>query len=170
MTGFERRRVLSNDSALPKRPVVQVAPEIEPARPLPELSAALLPLASSKPYAATRPAPWAWALTAEPRCVPTTSSPARNVERDGVRVAAGEPRGFGRDRREYHIHCLLPHQQRPTHLQFDLLRHGGVDSGPLHALANDAGAGNGVYRYGTSSFPTETFNATNYWVDVVFQP
>jgi hypothetical protein len=25
-----------------------------------------------------------------------------------------------------------------------------------------------VYRYGASGFPTDTFNATNYWVDAVF--
>jgi VCBS repeat-containing protein len=46
----------------------------------------------------------------------------------------------------------------------------GVTNGPLHALANseDPG-GNGVYHYGSaSSFPTQTFNAGNYWVDVVF--
>lgn len=46
----------------------------------------------------------------------------------------------------------------------------GVTNGPLHALANseDPG-GNGVFTYGaSSSFPTQTFNATNYWVDVVF--
>ena len=46
----------------------------------------------------------------------------------------------------------------------------GVTNGPLHALANseDPG-GNGVFHYGnTSSFPSQTFNAANYWVDVVF--
>ena len=31
------------------------------------------------------------------------------------------------------------------------------------------GAGNGVYRYGSSSFPDSTFNATNYWVDATFE-
>ncbi|WP_430300870.1 N,N-dimethylformamidase beta subunit family domain-containing protein, partial [Sinorhizobium meliloti] len=42
-----------------------------------------------------------------------------------------------------------------------------VTSGPLTAPAS----GNGVYRYGaTSQFPTSTFNATNYWVDVMFNP
>ena len=25
-----------------------------------------------------------------------------------------------------------------------------------------------LYRYGPSGFPTDTFNSTNYWVDVVF--
>jgi hypothetical protein len=45
----------------------------------------------------------------------------------------------------------------------------GVDNGPLHALKDGTSGGNGVYRYGsTSAFPTDTFNATNYWVDVVF--
>ena len=39
---------------------------------------------------------------------------------------------------------------------------------PLPALADGASGGNGVYKYGTSGFPTQTFNASNYWVDVVF--
>jgi hypothetical protein len=47
----------------------------------------------------------------------------------------------------------------------------GVDRAPLHALSNSAGGGNGVYQYGaTSSFPSAAYNATNYWVDVVFSP
>ena len=37
-------------------------------------------------------------------------------------------------------------------------------SPPLHALAN------GVYAYGsTSNFPTEAWNISNYWADVMFQ-
>jgi methionine-rich copper-binding protein CopC len=45
----------------------------------------------------------------------------------------------------------------------------GVDSGVLHALSNSAGGGDGVYLYGSSGgFPSSSFNATNYWVDVVF--
>jgi hypothetical protein len=44
----------------------------------------------------------------------------------------------------------------------------GVDSPPLHALANSVSP-NGVYAYGsTSNFPTGAFNSGNYWVDVVF--
>lgn len=39
---------------------------------------------------------------------------------------------------------------------------------PLEAVANGVSGGNGVYRYGASGFPTETYNSTNYWVDVVF--
>jgi hypothetical protein len=45
----------------------------------------------------------------------------------------------------------------------------GVASGPLSAPASAAAGGNGVYRYGPAGgFPSDTFNATNYWVDVVF--
>ena len=44
-------------------------------------------------------------------------------------------------------------------------------NGPLTALADGMDGGNGVYRYGsTSGFPTNTWNRSNYWVDVVFQP
>lgn len=46
----------------------------------------------------------------------------------------------------------------------------GVTNGPLHALAdNEDPGGNGIFQYGTaSSFPSQTFNKSNYWVDVVF--
>src|SRR4029079_16663692 len=40
-------------------------------------------------------------------------------------------------------------------------------NGPLTAPASN----NGVYTYGTGNlFPTSTFGATNYWVDVLFSP
>src|SRR5207244_9020309 len=44
----------------------------------------------------------------------------------------------------------------------------GVDNPPLHALATGVDGANGVYFYGASAFPTQTYNASNYWVDVVF--
>ena len=45
----------------------------------------------------------------------------------------------------------------------------GVDSPPLHALANGVDGGNGVYSYGPSgTFPTNSYNSANYWVDVTF--
>ncbi len=45
----------------------------------------------------------------------------------------------------------------------------GMDRAPLHALSDTDAGGNGIYAYGsTSSFPTNTWNSTNYWVDVVF--
>ena len=43
----------------------------------------------------------------------------------------------------------------------------GVDAPPLHALSNVTSL-NGVYAYGAGGFPTSSFNATNYWVDVIF--
>jgi hypothetical protein len=44
-----------------------------------------------------------------------------------------------------------------------------VDNPPLHGVATST-SGNGVYAYGASQFPTQTYQATNYWVDVVFRP
>ena len=45
----------------------------------------------------------------------------------------------------------------------------GTDAPPLHALSTAAAGGNGVYHYGPSgTFPAFTFNATNYYVDVLF--
>ena len=45
------------------------------------------------------------------------------------------------------------------------------DNSPLHAPASGGSwGGNGVYGYGANSvFPSQTFNANNYWVDVVLQ-
>ncbi len=42
------------------------------------------------------------------------------------------------------------------------------NSAPLRALANGEDGPNGVYNYGASSFPTQTFQSSNYWVDVIF--
>lgn len=45
----------------------------------------------------------------------------------------------------------------------------GLDNSPIHLLSNATSGGNGVYQYAAAStFPTLSFNATNYWVDVVF--
>ncbi|OLD19649.1 MAG: hypothetical protein AUJ01_05595 [Acidobacteria bacterium 13_1_40CM_3_65_5] len=44
----------------------------------------------------------------------------------------------------------------------------GVDSYPLHAPPANISGRNGVFKYGASVFPTQSFNDTNYWVDVVF--
>jgi hypothetical protein len=44
-----------------------------------------------------------------------------------------------------------------------------VNNPPLQALQNGASGPNAVYNYGSSSaFPTTSFSASNYWVDVVF--
>ena len=44
----------------------------------------------------------------------------------------------------------------------------GVDNPPLHLLKDGVSGGNGVYAYGASSFPSSSYNATNYWVEPVF--
>jgi hypothetical protein len=44
-----------------------------------------------------------------------------------------------------------------------------LNNAPLHGVANSASP-NGVYAYGGTQFPTGSYNATNYWVDVVFSP
>jgi hypothetical protein len=43
--------------------------------------------------------------------------------------------------------------------------------GPLTALQNDTDGGNGLFRYTStpSTFPDQTYNSENYWVDVVFE-
>jgi hypothetical protein len=44
----------------------------------------------------------------------------------------------------------------------------GLDTPPMHAIANTVSP-NGVYSYAASStFPVNSFNASNYWVDAVF--
>jgi hypothetical protein len=45
----------------------------------------------------------------------------------------------------------------------------GVVNGPLQAPASGGVVGgNGVFGYGASAFPTQSYDATNYWVDIVF--
>src|SRR5205823_163967 len=44
-----------------------------------------------------------------------------------------------------------------------------VDSSVLHASSSSSSGGNGVYVYTTTAaFPSSSYNASNYYVDVVF--
>jgi hypothetical protein len=43
-----------------------------------------------------------------------------------------------------------------------------VANGPLRTIPSAAGGGNGVFKYGAHGFPTGSYQATNYWVDVVY--
>jgi hypothetical protein len=53
----------------------------------------------------------------------------------------------------------------------DYFASAGVNSGVLHAPSGPAVQGNGVIRFCSSGcFPSQTFDNTNYWVDVVFRP
>jgi len=64
-------------------------------------------------------------------------------------------------------HCTIGHYSEDD----NYFTSKGADNPPLHALTNGVSGGNGVYAYGTSSvFPSSTWNAANYWVDIVFQP
>jgi len=44
----------------------------------------------------------------------------------------------------------------------------GRYNAPLYALRTGVDGTNGVYLYGAGGFPNQSFNATNYWVDIVF--
>ncbi len=44
----------------------------------------------------------------------------------------------------------------------------GVQNGPLYAPRDGEFGSNGVYRYGASAFPNQTYSSESYWVDVVF--
>jgi N,N-dimethylformamidase beta subunit-like protein/uncharacterized protein DUF4082/Big-like domain-containing protein len=47
----------------------------------------------------------------------------------------------------------------------------GVDKAPLHALRDGTDGVNGLYRYGSGGgFPTDSWQSSNYWVDVLFVP
>ncbi|HEV8638236.1 MAG TPA: N,N-dimethylformamidase beta subunit family domain-containing protein, partial [Chloroflexota bacterium] len=50
---------------------------------------------------------------------------------------------------------------------FDL-ESAGVQNLPLRVLRDGEQGGNGVFSAGASGFPTTSYQATNYWVDVVF--
>ena len=43
-----------------------------------------------------------------------------------------------------------------------------VERAPLHAPSSAASFGNGVYRYGASAYPSQSYGSTSYSVDVVF--
>ncbi|MCP3138209.1 DUF4082 domain-containing protein [Pyxidicoccus xibeiensis] len=44
----------------------------------------------------------------------------------------------------------------------------GTTNGPLTALASGVDGENGVYLYGSGGFPTQSYQSTNYFVDVLF--
>src|SRR5262249_48166290 len=55
-------------------------------------------------------------------------------------------------------------------VNFNYFGAAGVDSPPLHLLRDGLDGSNGIFAYGPSgTFPTTTFQSSNYWVDVVFE-
>jgi hypothetical protein len=53
-------------------------------------------------------------------------------------------------------------------LNHDYFATGGHELGPLRALANGEDGLNGVFRYGASGFPSDSWRSTNYWVTPIF--
>jgi hypothetical protein len=54
-------------------------------------------------------------------------------------------------------------------VSYDYFAGQSTDNPPLHFLADGIAGGNGVYAYGASStFPSNSYRGSNYWVDVVF--
>ncbi len=47
-------------------------------------------------------------------------------------------------------------------------RTSGSAQGPVRGLEDGADGANGLYVYGSDSFPTNTYASTNYWVDALF--
>jgi Domain of unknown function (DUF4082)/Fibronectin type III domain/Bacterial Ig domain len=71
------------------------------------------------------------------------------------------PKGHYSEDGQYFYSTPPPGQASPSRL----------DSPPLHALHGTGGSANGVFTYGSAAaFPSSTFNAENYWVDVAFSP
>ena len=67
----------------------------------------------------------------------------------------------------YVVSYLAPNGRYAVDL--DYFANSGVNSGLLVALRDGDGGGNGLYAYAASTtFPTSTYRASNYWVDVVF--
>jgi hypothetical protein len=47
----------------------------------------------------------------------------------------------------------------------------GYSNPPLYAFStSEVSVGNGVYSYGPGTFPNQSWDSSNYWVDVVFNP
>src|SRR5690606_11835893 len=100
----------------------------------------------------------AWSATGQLRARPTVSYEATSgwqavTSSQPITVAAGTT-----DVASYHsngFYSASPNYCTTSHTN-------GVLTAPANA---------GVYAYGNSSvFPTQSYNATNYWVDVIFEP
>ncbi|WP_439882594.1 DUF4082 domain-containing protein [Pontibacter sp. MBLB2868] len=67
------------------------------------------------------------------------------------------------------IYIISYHSSDGNYSETDSYFNQAINRLPLRGLANGENGANGVYSYTTSpAFPTNTFQASNYWVDVVF--
>ena len=70
----------------------------------------------------------------------------------------------------HHLHRVLLRTRRPLRGHRRLLRRNGRATTARCTPSRTAADGpNGVYRYG-GGFPTSSYNAGNYWVDVIYTP
>ena len=85
------------------------------------------------------------------------------------RLAAGDLPNAGGDQREYvYVASYFAPNGRYAG-DGGLLRRQRRRQRPIHLLADGASGGNGVYRLrGPAASRPSTYQATNYWVDVVF--
>ena len=132
--------------------------------------------ASTRP--ATTPAPTSGTCGRRPAHAARAGDVHR---RDRLRLADRHVRDAGRDPRRARRtsrrtsrpagttrpqRLLLPHPPRP-----ERRRHRRQPAAARAAQRTRRPATNGVFRYGgTSTFPTQLFGASNYWVDVIFTP
>ena len=87
---------------------------------------------------------------------------------NGLGLAAGDVLHAGADHGEHHLCGVLLRPERLPTPPTAVTSASAADKAPLHGLASGTDGSNGVYRYGTSTaFPTDSYNNTNYWVDVV---
>jgi hypothetical protein len=89
--------------------------------------------------------------------------------RDGKWLAGGGIYNFDRDFGRRDLCRLLP----PAAIYSADVNYfsSARTSDHLTAPASATTGGNGIYAYGPAgSFPTNTFNFANYWVDVIFDP
>jgi len=83
------------------------------------------------------------------------------------RLAAGRAGSTGRDHGGHDLR--RPYHTPGYYVADDGYFTSGIDAPPLRALADGEGGANGVYAYGPpGSFPDQTFQSSNYWIDVVF--
>jgi hypothetical protein len=67
------------------------------------------------------------------------------------------------------VYVVSYHTNVGHYSEDDFYFNSAYDNAPLHGLASTSTSPNGVYAYGPSgTFPTQLWNASNYYVDVVF--
>ena len=99
-------------------------------------------------------------------------------QRDGLRLAASQLLPAGPDLAEHHLRGRLLCAKRPLLGRHQLLLLSASRQRAMRSTARPCTpfrrrrrASNGFYSYSsTSTFPTSTFQGTNYWVDPVFTP